>query len=78
MKLIDKVAYTAHIIAAALTTTLVIAVIVGLTFLFLQDPSSEDYSPDMGGLCMSLCKKEYGHHITKAIPVNGGGCYCYP
>lgn len=28
--------------------------------------------------CLRACRKEYGNHITKAIPVDGRGCYCYP
>lgn len=82
MKNIEKVAYTIKLLAFMIVGTLLVSasISVGVSlFSYVVDgPFEDNTEPDMGGLCMSLCKREYGKHITKAIPVDGKGCYCYP
>jgi hypothetical protein len=78
MTFVEKVANTVYLVIGIALATLAVSLVVSFIFFLLEMPPTKESEVDMGGLCMSLCKKEYGHHITKAAPVNGGGCYCYP
>jgi len=61
-----------------LTTSLLLVVVTACGQNNSHGESLTQVKPGNKVSCIRACRKEFGKHITKAIPVDGRGCYCYP